>query len=77
MSESWPDHSSELARKAMDLVHRQACALAAREISEKEFWFVLDTLADVTQGLIPSDVWQIIYECRQDIGRHDSVGKNL
>jgi hypothetical protein len=65
MTESWPDMSTELTRKAME------CALKHVDHAENGgslggLALVLDVLTDITQGLIENDQWQILYDLRQN-----------
>jgi hypothetical protein len=65
MSESWPDMSSELTRKAME------CALKHVHVQQNGgsligLALVLDVLTDITQGLIDNTEWQILYDLRQN-----------
>jgi hypothetical protein len=68
MSESWPDMSSELTRKAME------CALKHVDHQENggslgALALVLDVLTDVTQGLIADDQWKLLYDLRQNAAK--------
>jgi hypothetical protein len=70
MSESWPDHSEELARKAMERIAADAARFEDGELSAAALWLAADILSEVTQGLIPSETWNTIYAVRQEAAKH-------
>jgi hypothetical protein len=63
----WPDHSSELARKSLDHLKDQVFRNSEGRLSNAALWLVADTIAAVTQGLIPMDAWELIYEVRENL----------
>lgn len=66
MSESWPDHSAELGRKAMERIGRVVDAYQTGDIAAQQLWLEADVLSEVTQGLIDKETWNTIYAVRQE-----------
>lgn len=75
MSE-WPDHADELARKAMEEVRRRVDQHETGKLSLNGLWHVLDTLSEVTQGMIPAGDWQLIYDLRQNVSKEIKNARN-
>ena len=67
MSE-WPDHASELARKALDHFLDAALKNSEGKLSDAALWLVAETICGVTHGLIPKDDWETIYAAREELG---------
>ena len=66
-TESWPDHSAELGRKAMERIANDVQRYQDGEITESRLWITADVLSEVTQGLIDSETWNAIYAVRQEM----------
>lgn len=58
----WPEHGEELARKSLDHLLECSDKNAKGQFSDSALWLVASTLAQVTQGLIPKDAWETIYQ---------------
>jgi hypothetical protein len=67
MSESWPDHSKELARKAMERIYSDLYRYQQGSLSASAVWMTADALSEVTQGLIDSETWNVIYAVRGEM----------
>jgi hypothetical protein len=66
MSE-WPEHSAELARKSLDRLHADVLRFHENKITSGTLYTVVDTLSEVTQGLIPSEDWNVIDRVRREL----------
>jgi hypothetical protein len=64
---NWPEHSEELARKALDTLGRAAFDLAEGTLNKESFLLVINTIVDTTQGLIPNEVTDLILKVRKEI----------
>ncbi|MCK1543346.1 hypothetical protein IVB12_15630 [Bradyrhizobium sp. 179] len=69
MAESWPDHSAELGRKAMERIAADVQRYEDGEITESELWDTADVLSEVCQGLIDNETWNTIYAVRQEMAK--------
>jgi hypothetical protein len=71
MSESWPDHSAELGRKAMERISASVDRYQANPTPAEArlLWHVADVLSEVTQGLIDSETWNTVYAVRQEMDK--------
>lgn len=68
MADDWPEHGEELARKALSVFEKGVHAyLVEDQMSRREMRVLVDTLCDVTQGLIPEDAWNTIYQARKEM----------
>lgn len=67
MAESWPDHSQELARKAMERIAADVDRYQDGKITPVQLGRTADVLSEVCQGLIDSETWNAIYAVRQEM----------
>jgi hypothetical protein len=64
----WAELSEELARKALDVMHRAAHATLVDEtMTPHELRIVIDTLTDTISGLVDRDVLDTIYSVRKEL----------
>ncbi len=66
MSE-WATHSAELARKSLSRMHDGLALLDAGTITTRQLYAEVDTLSEVTQGLIPQEDWVVIDTVRREL----------
>ena len=64
---NWPEHSAELARKALETLHAAGLAHEEGTMTAKEFRLVINTILDVAHGLMPEDVVQIAIRIRKEL----------
>jgi hypothetical protein len=69
MAESWPDHSAELARKAMERIASDVQQYQDGEINAFRVLLAADVLSEVTQGLIDNETWNTIYAVRGEMAK--------
>jgi hypothetical protein len=66
MSE-WATHSEELNRKAIEVLSGAIYRNSEGTLDDKGLHTVAETLATVTQGLIPKETWELIYAVQKEI----------
>ena len=64
---TWPSHSNELARKALDTLHAAIFDYSEGVIGDRELRIIVDTLVDTVMGLVPMEVIETIYAVRKDL----------
>lgn len=66
MSE-WPEHSAELARKALETLDRAMYERCEGQIADAELLVVAQTLTSTVQGLVSQEVFDTIYEVEKEL----------
>jgi hypothetical protein len=66
----WPEHSQELARKALTTLESLLLKNEEGEVSSEQLWVALDAMCDTIQGLVPAEAFDMIYSVRQAIRRN-------
>jgi hypothetical protein len=66
MSE-WATHSAELARKSLDRLNDGLEQVGSGQMTPGTLYTVVDTLSEVTQGLIASEDWTVIDLVRREL----------
>ncbi|MBP2498375.1 hypothetical protein ABID82_005061 [Methylobacterium sp. PvP062] len=66
----WPTMREELTRKALQAVQDANAARDAGRMTDRDLWFVIDALFDVTHGLIAEDMSALLYRARQELKEH-------
>jgi hypothetical protein len=66
-SESWPEMASELSRKALEALDEAAFKNAEHALTDNEFRLIIDAIVDVTQGLVPYEVTDLILKVKKGI----------
>jgi hypothetical protein len=64
---SWPSLGEELARKALETLHEAAHKNSTGELSDQELVLVVNTITDLTMGLIPKEISNLIYQVRKEL----------
>lgn len=67
MSDDWPSHGEELARKAIELVNDRVAKLERQEITQDQAYAAIDAVYLICQGLIPWDDADLIYQVRNQL----------
>lgn len=57
----WPSLGEELARKSYEITERLIQRTKTREITKKELVTSLESICLITQGLIPNEDWNNLY----------------
>jgi hypothetical protein len=66
MSE-WATHSAELARKSLARLFDGLALVEAGTMTTRQLYGEVDTLSEVTQGLIPQEDWVVIDTVRREL----------
>lgn len=64
---SWPELQEELTRKTVETMSEIAHKHSLGELTDAEVIASVNAVFDVTSGLIPWDVADLLYKIRQDI----------
>lgn len=66
----WATMREEITRKALQAIQNANAARDAGRMTDRDLWFVVDALFDVTHGLIDQDMSALIYRARQELREH-------
>lgn len=66
----WASMREEITRKALQAIQDSSARRDAGQITDRDLWFAIDALFDVTHGLIDPDMSALIYRARQELKEH-------
>ena len=66
----WATMREEITRKVLQTVQDANAARDAGRMTDRDLWFVIDALFDVTHGLIAEDMSGLLYRARQELKEH-------
>lgn len=66
----WATMREEITRKALQAIQDANAARDSGRMTDRDLWFVVDALFDVTHGLIDPDMSALIYRARQELKEH-------
>lgn len=65
MTDDWPSHTEELARKTSALLGKWTKMYESKKITKRDYFIVVDVLYDATSGLVPSELSNLLADIHQ------------
>lgn len=73
MFDNWPSHTDELSRKTLNQLSEWSDKYEKNEITNHEFFLIINVLYDTTSGLVTREVSTLLARVHADIAKNETA----